>query len=99
MYQLPYVTFITETADSALKIQPKNLPICCINYSFIRNYWIFGLCPSSGIPKNTREHNTTEYRMMDKSKNPVIPSVMRHRQNPLESTYIFTASRINAAEL
>jgi hypothetical protein len=25
----------------------------------IQNYWVFGLCPSSGIPKN-REHNFSE---------------------------------------
>jgi hypothetical protein len=25
-----------------------------------RDYWISGLCPSSGILKNTKEHNVSE---------------------------------------
>jgi hypothetical protein len=25
-----------------------------------RDYWVFGLCPSSGILKNIREHNVSE---------------------------------------
>jgi hypothetical protein len=41
-----------------------------------QNYWVFGLCPSSGILK-TREH---------KSKNPVILSVIHHCQKPSETT-------------
>jgi hypothetical protein len=60
----------------------------------------FWTCSWSGIPKNTKEHNVSEtrsytyillcsleYRTMDKfQKNPVIPSVIHRRQNPLEST-------------
>jgi hypothetical protein len=29
-----------------------------------------------------------EYQTMDKAKNPVIPTVMQHHQNPLESTLL-----------
>jgi hypothetical protein len=25
-----------------------------------QDYWVFGLCPSSGILKNTKEHNVLE---------------------------------------
>jgi hypothetical protein len=25
-----------------------------------QDYWVFGLCPSSGILKNTKEHNISE---------------------------------------
>jgi hypothetical protein len=39
----------------------------------VQNYWVFGLCPSSGILEE-RKHN------------PVIMSVIHHRQNNLEST-------------
>jgi hypothetical protein len=30
------------------------------NINFLQDYWVFGLCPSSGIPKNTEEHNVSE---------------------------------------
>jgi hypothetical protein len=31
-----------------------------------------------------------KYRTMDKSKNRITPSVIRHRQNPLESIFMVT---------
>jgi hypothetical protein len=66
----------------------------------IQNYWYFGLFPSSGILEN-RKHDVSETgsvskmpyflfsRILDdgkRPKNPVIPCVIHHRQNPLEST-------------
>jgi hypothetical protein len=30
------------------------------NTTWTRDYWVFGLCPSSGILKNTKEHNVSE---------------------------------------
>jgi hypothetical protein len=67
------------------------------------NYWVFGLCPSSGILKNTREHNISEAGSIfvlrwggrhllcwfhEKELTSIIgPGVIHHCQNPLESTY------------
>jgi hypothetical protein len=55
------------------------------------NHSPFGLCPSLGILKNTifrkldvSEMCSLEYWMMD---NVLIPSVIHHCQNPLESIY------------
>jgi hypothetical protein len=62
-----------------------------------QNYWVFGLCPSSCILK-TREHNVSEAgsvfsqvsgsvrKSYPQSLDPVILSVIHHRQNPSEST-------------
>jgi hypothetical protein len=36
--------------------------------------------------------NFLEYRTMDKVQNPVIPSVIQNRQNPLESTLEFATA-------
>jgi hypothetical protein len=34
-----------------------------------QNYWVFGLCPSSGIPIS-QKYWVLEYRTMDKVQNP-----------------------------
>jgi hypothetical protein len=52
--------------------------------------WVFGLCPSSGILKNTKEHNVSEsrsvsetlcflgYRTMDEVQKPGNPEIHRN---------------------
>jgi hypothetical protein len=71
----------------------------------VQNYWVSGLCLSSGI-LNTRKHNVSETDPVSKtlfssilnsgwctqSRNPVILSVVQHRQNPLDSFQILSDS-------
>jgi hypothetical protein len=38
-----------------------------------RDYWVFGLCPSSGIQKNTKEHNISFFRIPDDGQRPSNP--------------------------
>jgi hypothetical protein len=64
-------------------------------------YWVFRVRPSFGILKIIKEHSVSEswsisetlFLRWTKSKNTVIPSAIHHRQNPLESTWIWIISR------
>jgi hypothetical protein len=40
---------------------------------YTQDYWIFGLCPSSNPISETLR--SLEYRTMDKSKSPLIPTI------------------------
>jgi hypothetical protein len=55
--------------------------------SLILDYWVFGLCPSSGIlvhrPLSVFFRRPDE----DKIQNSVVQIVIHHRQNPLESNH------------
>jgi hypothetical protein len=59
-----------------------------LTYTISQNYWVFGLCPLSGILE-TRKHNVSETGPVSRitDDGPVILSVIHHRQNSLESTY------------
>jgi hypothetical protein len=50
-----------------------------VKLSIPQDYWVFGLCPSSGILKTQK--NTT-FRKLDL----YVLNVIYHRQNPLKST-------------
>jgi hypothetical protein len=59
-----------------------------------QNYWVFGLCLSHGILE-TREQNVSETGPISVLRWGVILSIVHHRQNHLESTYLYAVSNVS----
>jgi hypothetical protein len=68
-----------------------------INPLIIQNYWVFGLCPSSGILK-TRKHSITPVTEVSSfygtQQSRCLPPHLRTEKGPFSETLCFLVSRI-----